>query len=72
MLNKTKSKLIHLLLASGLWIAVYLIPVLVIIGVWDLSSKTLAWILVALLVFLGAERLYALLFNNTMYKIYKK
>lgn len=67
--KKQKRKLIETTIAIVLYLIMYTIPSLVILNVVDISSLTLAWILLFVLLFVGAERLYASLISNGFWKI---
>lgn len=67
---RTIFKIFLILLPLIVWLAVYSIPALVILNVINISAKVLAWIMIVLLVLMGANRLFNLLFRkNNIYSI---
>jgi hypothetical protein len=64
-----KGKFILWVLTTLVYLAVFSIPALVILGVWNLSASTVSWILIILVAMIGAERLFTLFKNNNLWSV---
>lgn len=67
---RKKGKIIHISVAILVFLALTIIPLLVLLDGLDISAKVLSGILLILVIMLGFERIYVLLKTNEVYRIW--